>query len=123
MKVREALAPGLLARAINFGLGVWLMASEMIWPHAGVDRVFNAFFVGVLILAFSLMSLVEPVVRLAIAGLAVFVGLSAVTFPHHPGEVGPWPNVVLAAVMFLVALVPNPRVPLRRRPPPTRLAG
>lgn len=102
--------PGWIATA----LGAWLFISAFLWPH-GTASATNTWIVGLLIAIASLIALRIPWMRWVETALAIWLFLSTLAMPgSNRGTL--WNNLIVAALVFLVSLVPEGLFPTPHRP-------
>jgi hypothetical protein len=84
-------------------LGAWLFISAFLWPHTEAQRT-NAWVVGALVVAASLVSARLPQARYANTVLSVWLFLSVWVLPTMmPGTV--WNNLLVAVALFVASMV------------------
>lgn len=99
---------------IPIGLGAWLFISAFLWPH-GTASATNTWIVGLLIAIASLIALRMPWMRWVETALAIWLFLSSLAMPGATrGTL--WNNLIVAALVFLVSLVPEGLFPTPHRP-------
>ena len=98
------------ARAAHVALGLWLFLSCFAWPHEANPTIIVALFGTALITAFELMSLMEPACRfgtMLMGSVIVAEGL----FCHHWLAATKWHDAAIGALVMLLSLVPNEKLP------------
>lgn len=99
---------------IPIALGAWLFLSAFLWPHHTGPAV-NSWIVGLLIVVASLIALRMPWMRWIDTALAIWLFLSTLAMPgSNRGTL--WNNLIVAALVFLVSLVPEGLFPTPHRP-------
>lgn len=99
---------------IPTALGAWLFISAFLWPH-GTASATNTWIVGLLIAIASLIALRMPWMRWVETALAIWLFLSTLAMPGSTrGTL--WNNLIVAALVFLVSLVPEGLFPTPHRP-------
>jgi hypothetical protein len=100
--MRETRSP-VWIRALNVLLGAWLLASVFVWHHQ--DNVgFNDLMCGLLMAASALVAIWAPPFRWFSAGMAVWVGFSALIFEYQ-APLTRLHDLALAGAVFVIALV------------------
>jgi hypothetical protein len=97
---------GIWARGLNAALGIWLIISAYLWPHA-TGQITNAWIVGLLAIAFAAVAAYSaPQARYAntVLGIWLFISAWAVVTMSVATV---WNNVIVGALMFVFSLVPN----------------
>ena len=95
------------ARAISLALGVWLFISAFLWSHSYAQFT-NSWLVGLLCVAFSVVSIWAPPARYLNAALAVWLFISAWALPTlASGTV--WNHVLVSIALFVTSLLPSRR--------------
>ncbi|HTV24260.1 MAG TPA: SPW repeat protein [Polyangiaceae bacterium] len=84
------------ARVANLLLGLWLVASAVLWRHFADSRL-NTWLVGALVATFALLTIRKPSLRWANALLGAWLLLSTVAI-IRPVELATWWNNLLVAV-------------------------
>ena len=92
------------ARIVNIILGIWLVVSAFLWPHS-YAQMNNAWIVGVLCVAFSLVAMRVPEARYLNTLLAVWLFISVWALPVRTATTQ-WNNAIVAIAVFLVSLAP-----------------
>ncbi len=92
------------ARAVNIILGIWLFISAFIWRHSYAQMT-NTWIVGVLAVAFALISTKVPEARYLNAVLAVWLFLANWALPTISAGTQ-WNNALVAIAMFVASLAP-----------------
>jgi hypothetical protein len=96
---------GSVPRWINLLLGVWLFISAFAWPHTMAEMT-DAWVVGLLIVAASVIAMYWPTARYANTVLAIWLFFSSLGFPHqHTATI--WNHVIVAIIVFVLSLVPS----------------
>ncbi len=94
-----------IPRVINILLGIWLFISAFIWPHTA-SQFNNAWIVGILGIIFAAIAFGAPQARYLNTALAVWLFISAFALPTMTaGTI--WNSVIVAAVMFVMSLLPE----------------
>lgn len=100
--------PGRAARTLNVLLGCWLFVSAFLWTHTPADRV-SCWAVGLGVIAFAIIAMTIPAARWVNGALAVWLFIAAFTLPHlHVGT--RWNEVIVALLVFFLAIVPSDEV-------------
>jgi ABC-type transport system involved in multi-copper enzyme maturation permease subunit len=87
---------------VNLILGVWLIISAFVWPHLAQAQI-NTWVLGVIIAGVALVSFAVPMFRWVNALAAVWLFFSTFAVRHETvGTV--WNNVIVAIVVFIVAI-------------------
>jgi hypothetical protein len=92
-------------RVANLILGAWLFISAFLWRHAAGERS-NTWIVGLLIIAFAILSAARPQARYANTVLAVWLFFSTLT-SYHMTSATAWSNCIVAILVFLFSLAPS----------------
>lgn len=96
---------GSVPRWINLLLGVWLFISAFAWSHT-MPEMTDAWIVGLMIVAASIIAMYWPPARYANTILAIWLFFSSLGFPHqHVATI--WNHVIIAIIVFVVSLVPS----------------
>ena len=93
------------ARAVNIILGIWLFVSAFVWRHSYAQMT-NTWIVGVLCVAFALISTKIPEARYLNAILAVWLFLANWALPTISAGTQ-WNNALVAIAMFAASLAPS----------------
>lgn len=93
------------ARAINIVLGIWLFVSAFLWPHS-YSQMNNTWILGVLCVAFALISTRVPEARYLNTALAVWLFISVWALPAI-SLATQWNNAIVAIVVFFASLAPS----------------
>jgi hypothetical protein len=105
LHTRQPAAQWMGARGLNLLIGVWLFISAFVWPHAVASRT-NTWILGVLIVAFALIAMAQPAARWLNALAALWLFFSTL-LSFHDTTATLWNNIIVAIVVFIVALVGN----------------
>jgi hypothetical protein len=90
----------MFVRIVNALLGLYLFVSAFLWGHRSA-QLFNLMIVGVLVMAFGLMSILGTHnARKVNFGLGVWLFLSAIVLPH--ATIGGLANQIVCAVLLAV---------------------
>jgi hypothetical protein len=101
------------ARHLNIALGVWLFISAFLWPHSP-SQFTNSWAVGILSAIAAGIALAAPGFRYVNTALAVWLFVTAFSFRHTAaGTV--WNEVIVAAAMFVISLIPSRGLPASGR--------
>ena len=106
---------GRFARAANIALGSWLFISAFSWPHTPAQTS-NAALVGLFVALTGLAGggvLFQSRLHLLNAALGVWLVVSVTAFPIRDRTTAIH-NALVGVAIFLVALVPRGRAPIRR---------
>lgn len=95
------------ARYVNIVLGVWLVISAFIWPHAMAQQT-NAWVVGILAVAFALLAAGREQLRYLNTALAMWLFASIWVLPSIR-DATLWNSGIVAAGLFVFSLIPNLR--------------
>jgi len=101
-------------RYLNVALGVWLFLSAFLWVHSQAQLT-NTWLVGLLAIAFALVSLRVPEARYLTTALAIWLFVSVWALPILNVATA-WNNALVAIAMFMFSLMPGVRS--RAGPPP-----
>jgi hypothetical protein len=93
------------ARIANVILGVWLFISAFIWPHNHPQYI-NAWLVGLLVTAISIIGFFEPSIRYLNTALAVWLFVSAFALPRMTVGTS-WNHALVGIAIFIVSLAPS----------------
>lgn len=96
-----------VARWIHIVLGIWLFFSSFMWTHSTAQFV-NGWLAGIAAATFAATKMRANEARYIHAGLALWLLLSLWVLPTR-SDATVWNHVVVAAVMLLVALLPQTR--------------
>jgi hypothetical protein len=100
--IRDTRSP-VAIRAANVLLGAWLFASAFAWHHQ--DNVgFNDWGCGVLVAASALCAIWAPPLRWVSAGLAVWLGFSALVFGYASAPTR-LHDLALAGAILIVSVI------------------
>jgi hypothetical protein len=102
------------ARVVNIVLGIWLFISAFIWPHS-YSQMTNTWVVGVLCVAFAVISMRVPEARYLNAILAVWLFISVWALPTISAGTR-WNNALVAIASFAAAMAPAYITGTRARP-------
>lgn len=104
------------ARYMNVILGIWLVISAFIWPHALAQQT-NAWVVGILAAVFAFLAAGRDQARYLNTALALWLVASIWVLPSI-SVATLWNSGIVAAGLFVFSLIPNLRttVPPVRRP-------
>lgn len=89
------------ARVFEIILGTWLFLSVFLWEQTPA-QVENAWFSGLLTVAFATAALVQPGARWLNAALAVWIVVSVWVLPT-PNLATAWNHVLTGVAIFVVA--------------------
>ncbi len=93
------------SRAINIVLGIWLFISAFLWPHS-YAQMNNTWILGVLCVAFALISTRVPEVRYLNTALAIWLFISVWALPSL-SLATQWNNAIVAIIVFFASLAPS----------------
>jgi uncharacterized membrane protein len=94
------------ARYLNVIVGIWLVVSAFMWPHSE-SQMTNAWVVGALAAIFAIIAATRREdVRYLNTALAVWLFISIFVLPTV-SVATLWNHGIVAAVMFVVSLIPN----------------
>lgn len=96
---------GAAARYASIVAGVWLFLSAFLWEHSGASRT-NTWIVGLLMVIFAAVALRAPMARFANTALSLWLFFSTLTI-FHLQSITLWNNLTVAAIVFLLSLVPS----------------
>ncbi|HVZ85633.1 MAG TPA: hypothetical protein VHG72_01595 [Polyangia bacterium] len=99
-------------RIFNALLGVWLFFSAFMWQHAPAEKAVTIL-AAVLTFILAIASIYVGVARFLNAGLAVLLFLCALALPALT-HATTWNNTIVAASIFVAALVDNGPQSIRR---------
>jgi hypothetical protein len=92
-------------RYSNMVLGLWLFVSAFAWAHAPESRL-NTCLVGLFVTITSTLASGASVLRRLTSALAGWLAFtSLVVYPSRPATL--WNNLVLAALMLGMSLIPS----------------
>jgi hypothetical protein len=101
-------------RYLNAAIGAWLFLSAFVLAHSSASRA-NTAAVGVLIAASALLALRSWAVRIMNTVFAVWLAAFTLSLAEEAlpqgGVMTSWHDLVVAAVVFALSLVPNPEEP------------
>lgn len=92
-------------RLVDFVLGLWLFASAFLWRHTHSEML-TVTIIGVVIVVTAAWAMFAHVVHYLNTLAAIWLFFSAVD-ARHAVAVTAWNDALVAAVLFLVSLVPN----------------
>lgn len=88
--------------ALNVVLGIWLIISAFMWPHAPAEAL-NTWIVGIVITAVALIGFAVPAIRLANSVAAIWLFIGTLALPHvYRGTA--WNNCIVAILVFVASL-------------------
>jgi hypothetical protein len=95
-----------MARWFNVALGVWLIVSAFLWPHAP-EQFTNAWAVGVLVIALALIAATgQAWARYVNVAAAIWLFLATFLLPRVSAGTA-WNHVLVAIAVICFALIPN----------------
>jgi len=98
---------------LNLALGIWLIISAFVWPHTPAAQL-NTWVLGLIIAAIAVVAFGVPQLRWLNALAAVWLFFSAFAIRHDTvGTV--WNNVIVAVVVFAVAVTGAVGSPMQGR--------
>ena len=89
-------------RIVSIILSVWLFVSSFVWVHTGVQFT-NTWIVGVVGVAFALLTMVSSVFRYLNTLLALWLFISVFVLPTDTAT--GWNNALVAIALFFLSLV------------------
>jgi hypothetical protein len=104
-------------RWVNFAIGIWLIISAFAWPHTAGAQT-NTWILGALIAIASIWAMFAPSARFLNTLFAIWLFFATLVV-HHTSSATLWNNLIAAAVVFVLSLIPNPPAGARtggRRP-------
>lgn len=102
---RDMQAMGSWARYLNALIAAWLFISAFVWPHTVPLRQ-DTWIVALLMFVTALIAIATPGFRWVNTVLAIWLFISTLAIHHrNPGTL--WNNIIVAAVVFLLSLVPS----------------
>jgi hypothetical protein len=96
---------GMAARYLNIIAGAWLFISAFLWQHSDSSQT-NSWIVGATVMVFAAIALLVPAVRFLNTALSVWLVFSTLSIFHLTGATL-WNNLIVAAIIFIVSLVPR----------------
>jgi hypothetical protein len=112
--------PHFSPRHVNVVVGIWLFVSANLWRHS-VGQFNNTWLLGVIATVAAVAALSVDAVRYVNVALAIWLFASAWLLPVRD-PLTFWNDLIIALVMFIVAVVPSAHVQ-RRRTSLTRTAS
>jgi hypothetical protein len=112
--VRNAREAAHLGNVINLVMGIWLIVSAFVLPHAGLPQI-NTIAIGALIALLALGSLVTPPLSWVNALPAVWLFGAGMAFQHQH-HITSYNNIAVSLVVFLASLTPLAASPQARPP-------
>jgi hypothetical protein len=97
--------PGVWVRYLDNGAGLWLFISGMLWHRSEGSR-FDAWVVGLAMIAVSLLAMRVTTARFVNTVLAFWLFLAALALFPDTGAPR-WNDVIVAIVVFALSLIPN----------------
>lgn len=104
---------GTWVRYAASAVATWLLLSAFLWPHGEAQRV-NTWVVGMLMLVVSFSAAVVPRMRFANTVLAVWLFFSTIVLGGYTATVAN--NLIVAAVVFVLSLIPSVKRPAATPP-------
>jgi hypothetical protein len=86
-------------------LGIWLFISAFVWPHTPAQRA-DTWIVGVVFVIFSALAMSDDRLRFVNTLASVWLFIYTLAAPHVTSATL-WNNLIVAAVVFALSLVPG----------------
>lgn len=99
--------PAFWARGAVAVMGIWLLLSAFVWPHAGASFT-NTWVVGLGIFLTAVWTFRDPFARWVTVALGVWLfGFTVLAF--HSSVATVWNNAIVACATIALSAVPNER--------------